>query len=60
MAVVYLEVGMTCEGCASAIKKILGKLDGVIDVETDVVSKSVKITADGVTAEEMVKKLEKW
>ena len=48
------------EGCASAIKRILGKIDGVTNVQTDVESKTVTVTADGVTAEEMVQKLAKW
>ncbi|GFH60880.1 copper chaperone-like protein [Chaetoceros tenuissimus] len=56
-----LEVGMTCEGCAGAIKRILGKMDGVTNVETNVEEKSVKVTADeGVTAEQCAEKLAKW
>ena len=49
------------EGCAGAIKRILGKMDGVTNVETNVEEKSVKVTADeGVTAEQCAEKLAKW
>jgi len=49
------------EGCSGAVKRILGKVEGVTNVETNVDEKSVIVTAaDGVTAEEMVEKLSKW
>eukprot|EP00562_Extubocellulus_spinifer_P005640 CAMPEP_0178520828 /NCGR_PEP_ID=MMETSP0696-20121128/27618_1 /TAXON_ID=265572 /ORGANISM="Extubocellulus spinifer, Strain CCMP396" /LENGTH=73 /DNA_ID=CAMNT_0020151723 /DNA_START=57 /DNA_END=278 /DNA_ORIENTATION=- len=55
------DVGMTCEGCASAVKRILGKMDGVSDVQTDVEAKTVVVTADAsVSPELMLEKLEKW
>uniref|UniRef100_A0A0K0EJT2 Copper transport protein ATOX1 n=1 Tax=Strongyloides stercoralis TaxID=6248 RepID=A0A0K0EJT2_STRER len=39
------EMNMTCEGCANAAKKVLSKLgDKVSSVETDVGSKTVKVT----------------
>uniref|UniRef100_A0A0N5B545 Copper transport protein ATOX1 n=1 Tax=Strongyloides papillosus TaxID=174720 RepID=A0A0N5B545_STREA len=39
------EMGMTCEGCANAAKKVLSKLgDKVLSVETDVALKTVKVT----------------
>mmetsp|Transcript_17384 Transcript_17384/g.17469 ORF Transcript_17384/g.17469 Transcript_17384/m.17469 type:complete len:83 (+) Transcript_17384:72-320(+) len=41
-----LAVGMTCEGCAGAVKRILGKIEGIKNVETDVESKLVKVTSD--------------
>eukprot|EP00979_Chaetoceros_neogracilis_P014451 scaffold4640_cov283-Chaetoceros_neogracile.AAC.28 len=60
MSDISLEVGMTCEGCAGAVKRILGKMDGVTNVQADVDAKTVTVTAEGVTAEEMVQKLTKW
>lgn len=44
----------------SAVKRILGKMEGITAVETNVEEKIVTVTADGVTAEEMVEKLAKW
>uniref|UniRef100_A0AC35TSV4 HMA domain-containing protein n=1 Tax=Rhabditophanes sp. KR3021 TaxID=114890 RepID=A0AC35TSV4_9BILA len=39
------EMAMTCEGCAGAAKKVLGKLgDQVSNVETNVATKQVKVT----------------
>uniref|UniRef100_A0A914V4A3 Copper transport protein ATOX1 n=1 Tax=Plectus sambesii TaxID=2011161 RepID=A0A914V4A3_9BILA len=39
------EVGMTCEGCANAARKVLGKLgDKVSKVDIDVGAKTVKVT----------------
>ncbi|CEF67993.1 Heavy metal-associated domain, HMA-containing protein [Strongyloides ratti] len=39
------EMNMTCEGCANAAKKVLSKLgDKVSSVETDVASRTVKVT----------------
>lgn len=50
---------MTCDGCANAVKRILGKIDGVAEVNTDVPGKTVVIkgSADqGV----MLAALQKW
>jgi copper chaperone len=55
------DVGMTCEGCASAVKRILGKIDGVNDVQTDVAAKTVVVQADpSVSPQLMLEKLQKW
>jgi copper chaperone CopZ len=35
-------------------------MDGVTNVQADVDAKTVTVTAEGVTAEEMVQKLAKW
>lgn len=35
-------------------------MDGVTNVQADVDAKTVIVTAEGVTAEEMVQKLAKW
>lgn len=60
MPEVTLEVGMTCEGCAGAVERILGKMEGVSKVDPKVEEKIVIVTAEGVTGEEMVEKLSKW
>lgn len=56
-----LRVGMTCGGCAGAVKRILGKVEGVATVETDVEAKSVvvKHTPSASTAA-MLEGLHKW
>ena len=48
------------EGCASAVKRILGKIDGVSDVQTDVAAKTVVVQADpSVSPQLMLEKLQK-
>ena len=49
------------EGCASAVKRILTKIDGVTNIETNVTTKSVIVThGDSVSPTEMLDKLTKW
>ena len=49
------------EGCASAVKRILGKVDGVTDVATNVEAKTVVVThGEGASKELMLEKLQKW
>lgn len=53
-------IGMTCEGCASAVKRILSKVEGVESVDTNVDAKSVIVQADvSVSPQVMLEKLEK-
>jgi copper chaperone len=40
--------GMSCEHCATAVRAEIGGLTGVSDVDVDVASGEVKITADPV------------
>ncbi|GKY91728.1 cytosolic copper metallochaperone [Mayamaea pseudoterrestris] len=55
------EVGMTCSGCADAIKRILGKIDGVQSIDANVDTKIVTVQADpSVSPQYMLEKLEKW
>jgi copper chaperone CopZ len=49
---------MTCEGCANAIKRLLGKLEGVSSVTTDVAAKSVVVV--GSNKETLLGALQKW
>ena len=54
-------VGMTCGGCANAVKRILNKMDGVTEVNADVEQKLVTVEhTDGVSAQEMLSALQKW
>lgn len=52
-------VGMTCEGCSGAVKRILGKIEGVSAVETDVQAKRVVVTGTA-APEAMLAALKKW
>eukprot|EP00548_Thalassiothrix_antarctica_P012851 CAMPEP_0194164674 /NCGR_PEP_ID=MMETSP0154-20130528/763_1 /TAXON_ID=1049557 /ORGANISM="Thalassiothrix antarctica, Strain L6-D1" /LENGTH=78 /DNA_ID=CAMNT_0038874917 /DNA_START=32 /DNA_END=268 /DNA_ORIENTATION=+ len=55
-----IEVGMTCDGCANAVKRILGKIDGV-SIETNVEEKKAIVThGDDITPQELVDKLMPW
>lgn len=36
--------GMTCGGCAASVRKALGKVAGVDDVQIDLTSKDVRVT----------------
>jgi len=50
----------TSEGCASAVKRVLGKVDGVTDVQTNVEAKSVVVVHDdSVSKGLMLEKLQK-
>lgn len=57
-----LHVGMTCDGCANAVKRIAGKIAGVASVETDVPAQRVHIVTDGSEGkdEEILAALRKW
>ena len=51
--------GMTCDGCANAVKRILGKIEGVEEIQTDVTNK--KVTVKGSADKEvMLAALKKW
>lgn len=55
------DVGMTCDGCANAVKRILGKIEGVTNIDTNVEAKTVDVThSDSVSKELMLDKLQKW
>ena len=59
MTVYELNVGMTCDGCSGAIKRILGKVDSIKEVDCDIPNRkvTVKATADDLDIAEM---LAKW
>eukprot|EP00934_Nitzschia_sp_Nitz4_P004846 Nitzschia sp. Nitz4//scaffold29_size155292//72439//73114//NITZ4_002661-RA/size155292-augustus-gene-0.71-mRNA-1//1//CDS//3329546457//4836//frame0 len=61
MTTTQFKVGMTCEGCASAVQRVLNKIEGVQSVNTNVETKMVVVEADdSVTPALMLEKLEKW
>jgi len=41
MGTTVFEVGMTCDGCSAAIKRILNKIEGITEVDADVEAKTV-------------------
>ena len=53
-------VGMTCSGCEGAVRRILGKLEGVGALEVDVPGKRVVVTGGTVPAADMLAALQKW
>ncbi|XP_011024240.1 PREDICTED: copper transport protein ATX1-like [Populus euphratica] len=42
---VVLKVGMSCEGCVGAVKRVLGKMEGVESYDIDL--KEQKVTVNG-------------
>ncbi|XP_050415408.1 copper transport protein ATOX1 [Patella vulgata] len=40
------QMEMTCEGCAGAAQRVLGKLEGVSNVETSVADQRVLVTSN--------------
>jgi len=57
MTAVELKVeGMSCEGCVNAIRRAVGQIDGVQQVDVSVADKRVSVTYDeGRTAEAAIK-----
>ena len=54
-------VGMTCGGCANAVKRILKKMDGVTEINANVETKLVIVDhTDAVTSQQMLDALKKW
>ncbi len=52
-------VSMTCNGCVNAVKRILGKMEGVTDIKTDVDAKVVEVTGSA-DPQTMLQALKKW
>ena len=51
--------GMTCDGCKSAITRIVTRIPGVSKLDADVPSKRVLITGTA-SKDELQEKLSKW
>ena len=59
--VVEFKVGMTCGGCSGAVTRILGKIEGVENIDADIEAKLVKVTCgDAVENQVMLDALLKW
>ena len=46
MKKILLVEGMTCGHCEKAVKRALGELDGVRDVQVDLATKKVEVQGD--------------
>lgn len=56
-----LHVGMTCEGCANAVKRIVGKFEGASVDSVDIPGKEVKVSLPAsVKQEDLMAALGKW
>ena len=55
---VVLRVDMMCEGCAGAVKRVLGKVEGVESFDVDVATKKVTVRGTA-TAETLLEKVAK-
>ena len=58
LMVYELEIGMTCDGCSNAVKKILGKCEDISEVTCEWETK--KCTAVGKDGLDLVEMLSKW
>ena len=52
-------VGMTCEGCVSAVKRVLGRVEGVEGFDANVSEKLVTVTGSP-DAAAVLAALKKW
>ncbi|PON46408.1 Heavy metal-associated domain containing protein [Parasponia andersonii] len=43
---VVLKVGMSCQGCVGAVKRVLGKLEGVDSYDVDIEQQKVTVTGN--------------
>ena len=50
---ISLDVDVMCEGCASAVRRICARIDGVTRVDVDVDSKTVVIVGDGLDPDDV-------
>ena len=59
--IVEFKVGMTCGGCSGAVTRILGKIEGVSNIDANIEAKLVKVTCeDSVENQVMLDALLKW
>merc|ERR1712085_85163 len=61
-AVLFEDVGMTCEGCSGAIQKILQKIEGVEHILCNVDAQTVRVdyNEEKVTPKQMYAKMKVW
>ena len=61
MVETIFKVGMTCGGCSGAVTRILGKIEGVSNIDANIEAKLVKVTCeDSVDNQVMLDALLKW
>ena len=60
MASVTYNVEMVCDGCSGAVTRILSKVEGVTDVQIDMEGQKVTVCGEGLDANGMFEKLQKW
>eukprot|EP00199_Chlamydomonas_sp_CCMP681_P008343 CAMPEP_0119108392 /NCGR_PEP_ID=MMETSP1180-20130426/14122_1 /TAXON_ID=3052 ORGANISM="Chlamydomonas cf sp, Strain CCMP681" /NCGR_SAMPLE_ID=MMETSP1180 /ASSEMBLY_ACC=CAM_ASM_000741 /LENGTH=66 /DNA_ID=CAMNT_0007093999 /DNA_START=81 /DNA_END=278 /DNA_ORIENTATION=- len=58
MTEVVLRVDMMCEGCVGAVKRVLGKLEGVESFDVDLAAQKVTVKGN-VTPEAVLEKVSK-
>ena len=52
---------MTCQGCANAVTRILKKIDGINDIQTDIPKQTVIVQhSDKADPQTMYQALKKW
>ncbi|WP_309719456.1 heavy metal-associated domain-containing protein [Armatimonas sp.] len=51
----FIALEIECQGCASAIKKSVGTVAGVSDVQVDVDAKRVTVSHDEATSADVIK-----
>jgi copper chaperone len=56
---VTLSVDFACEGCATAVRRIAERIDGVRAVEIDVEAKRCVVRGDGLDAEDVLARVRK-
>jgi copper chaperone len=53
-------VEMACEGCSSAVTRILSKIDGVESFDVSLENQKVIVTGAGLDKDVLLTKLQKW
>lgn len=58
MVKVLMVEGMSCSHCEMAVKKALGKLEGVKDVQVDLENKKVEVNGENLKDEKLKEAIE--
>ncbi|PNH08634.1 Copper transport protein ATOX1 [Tetrabaena socialis] len=60
MTQVTLKVDMMCEGCVGAVKRVLGKMEGVESFDVNLAEQKVVVNVTGnVTAQDVLERIAK-
>ncbi|EFJ22861.1 hypothetical protein SELMODRAFT_104411, partial [Selaginella moellendorffii] len=57
--IVELKVAMSCQGCVGAVKRVLGKLEGVDNFEIDLKEQKVSVTTSSLKPEQVLEAVSK-